>query len=365
MKTGLTRGVLAIMLLAMVSPVNNASAQAPTPIPITWDTRAKGWKDPGGARFTFVCPAGGTLSYVYGTDSYDSDSSICTAAVHVGLITTASGGTVTIENVHSLGGRSVGSTRNGVTSHSWGPGYWRFVVVGAAPVTTGPTPIPQPNTDVTNMTIQVAQRKVITGELVLVPVWLIKANNVANINYQITYDAKVAKPEGALTKGNLLENALFSVNANQSGSVLSGFAQTTGLAGTGTVLNIPFRAVGKPGDRTSLDVTVTAINDPNGGVLKIDRIAGEILIANNEGIIPQNPPPGPGVQPIPPPPPPMPRGDCDGDGNVTEVDALCALEISVNLRPSTPLMDMDNSGGVTSRDAVIILQRAIFKEVES
>lgn len=54
-------------------------------------------------------------------------------------------------------------------------------------------------------------------------------------------------------------------------------------------------------------------------------------------------------------------GDCDGDGKLTEIDALCALEISVGLRPASPNMDMDDSGAVTSRDAVIILQRAVGK----
>ncbi|MGB8647113.1 MAG: hypothetical protein WCF84_17885 [Anaerolineae bacterium] len=53
------------------------------------------------------------------------------------------------------------------------------------------------------------------------------------------------------------------------------------------------------------------------------------------------------------------KGDCDGDGKLTELDALCALEISVGLRPSSPQMDMDGDGSVTSRDAVIILRNAV------
>ena len=55
------------------------------------------------------------------------------------------------------------------------------------------------------------------------------------------------------------------------------------------------------------------------------------------------------------------RGDCDGDGKLTESDALCALEMSVGLRPVRLSMDMDNSGDVNSRDAVIILQKALGK----
>ena len=55
------------------------------------------------------------------------------------------------------------------------------------------------------------------------------------------------------------------------------------------------------------------------------------------------------------------QGDCDKDGKITESDALCALEMSVGLRPVQLSMDMDKSGDVTSRDAVILLQRALGK----
>ncbi len=159
-----------------------------------------------------------------------------------------------------------------------------------------------------------------------------------------------------------MDNALFSGNTNQASTILSAFAQTSGLSGTGTLLNIQFRAVGKPGDRTRLDVTVTAINDPNGGKHEIDRIAGGILIYNKDGTFPPSSPSTPGGLSGSPPPPNIQLGDCDGDGSLSEVDALCALEMSVQLRPSRPIMDMDNTGDVTSRDAVIILQRAVGKQ---
>ncbi len=55
------------------------------------------------------------------------------------------------------------------------------------------------------------------------------------------------------------------------------------------------------------------------------------------------------------------RGDCDGDAKITELDALCALEMSTQLRPVKLAMDMDNSGDVSSRDAVIILKSAVGK----
>lgn len=52
-------------------------------------------------------------------------------------------------------------------------------------------------------------------------------------------------------------------------------------------------------------------------------------------------------------------GDCDNDGKLSELDALCALQISVQLTELNPAMDVDGNGFVDSRDAVVILQRAV------
>lgn len=215
------------------------------------------------------------------------------------------------------------------------------------------------------MTLEAPRRLALPNDLLLIPVTLRNAANVANLNFDVQYDANVIRPEGNLLKGNLLDNALFSGNPAQAGIVRNGFAQTSGLSGTGTVVNIPFRIVGKPGEKSPLNLTVTTINDPGGGALTIERIHGEILITNSDGTLPGGGGGGGaggggggmggggggggGI----------PRGDCDGDLRVSEVDALCALEMSVQLRAIQLIMDMDNSGDVTSRDAVIILQRAV------
>lgn len=197
---------------------------------------------------------------------------------------------------------------------------------------------PEPASNVPGMTLQAGQRRVVAGGLVMVPVWLIKGANVANINFDLSYDAAVAKPEGTVSKGSILGSALLSANTNQSGLIRIGFAQSAGISGTGTVAYIPFRAVGKAGQRTALTLAVTTINDPKGTNLTILRIPGEIVIVGPDGQIP---------------------GDCQGDGRLDAVDALCALEISVGLRPANTNLDMDKKDGVTSRDATIILQTIV------
>jgi hypothetical protein len=78
---------------------------------------------------------------VWGSDVYTDDSSICTAAVHAGLISFASGGTVTIEI--RPGQASYGATsRYGVATSAYGNwhGSYVFARAGAA----GPAPASAP-----------------------------------------------------------------------------------------------------------------------------------------------------------------------------------------------------------------------------
>src|SRR6266851_3375642 len=63
--------------------------------------------------------AGGAPGNVWGTDVYTDDSSVCTAAVHAGLISLAGGGAVEIEIRSGLPGY-LGSSRNGVSSSGYG-----------------------------------------------------------------------------------------------------------------------------------------------------------------------------------------------------------------------------------------------------
>ena len=94
--------------------------------PTTWEARASSLNGKDGETLTLTCSPGGTAHSVWGSDIYTSDSSICTAAVHSGLITYQQGGTVTIE---LRPGRDIygSSERNGVTSSAYGPYQHSFV----------------------------------------------------------------------------------------------------------------------------------------------------------------------------------------------------------------------------------------------
>jgi len=92
----------------------------------TWAATATSLNGADGQTLTLACPPGGEPHSVWGTDIYTADSSICTAAVHSGLITFQQGGTVTIE---LRPGKTIygASERNGVTTNTYGSWDHSFV----------------------------------------------------------------------------------------------------------------------------------------------------------------------------------------------------------------------------------------------
>jgi hypothetical protein len=71
--------------------------------------------------YTFTCAENVNLisPSVWGSDIYTSDSSICRAAVHAGVINAANGGTVTFKIISGQPGYA-GTSRNGITTQSYG-----------------------------------------------------------------------------------------------------------------------------------------------------------------------------------------------------------------------------------------------------
>ena len=125
-KVGYWGAILLVILIAAAGFGHGLGPQQS----IDWATQADSLGGQPGQRFALVCPGNGTLSSrVWGTGVYTDDSSICTAAVHAGLITKNSGGVVVIEIRPGLGSYS-STTRNGVTSRSYGPWRRSFAIVG-------------------------------------------------------------------------------------------------------------------------------------------------------------------------------------------------------------------------------------------
>jgi hypothetical protein len=87
---------------------------------VSWQLNAAGFRGKDGRLVAFACPPDGELRTGWGTDVYTDDSSVCSAAVHAGLISVEDGGRVVVEI--APGEESYeGSERNGVTSTDYGP----------------------------------------------------------------------------------------------------------------------------------------------------------------------------------------------------------------------------------------------------
>lgn len=97
---------------------------------ISWSNSARELGGNVGQDFQFKCPEGGAIGRVYGTDIYTSSSSVCSAAVHAGIINAKDGGKVTIR---SLGTQDFfnGTTRNGVQSLRYGQYSGSFTFLDA------------------------------------------------------------------------------------------------------------------------------------------------------------------------------------------------------------------------------------------
>ena len=59
------------------------------------------------------------------------------------------------------------------------------------------------------MSLEAPRRLALPNDLVLIPITLNNAANVANLNFDLQYNAAVIRPEGNYIPGNLFGNGLF------------------------------------------------------------------------------------------------------------------------------------------------------------
>ncbi|PSB54984.1 LCCL domain-containing protein [Chamaesiphon polymorphus] len=97
---------------------------------ITWGTSASSLGSKLDQTFRLNCPPNGSIGSIWGTDIYTSDSSICTAAAHSGLITARDGGRVRIR-IRPGAEFYNGTTRNGITTNGYGSYQSSFIFLGS------------------------------------------------------------------------------------------------------------------------------------------------------------------------------------------------------------------------------------------
>jgi hypothetical protein len=132
-----SRAVLLVLVGVLVAgcglsdllPSPQPTFDADPPVGWAWHDSAVDHRGAIGEQFDYVCPPDGGLGDVWGTDTYSDDSSVCTAAVHMGMLSRELGGRVRI--VIRPGQEAYqGTIRNGIASSDTGPWDGSFAVVG-------------------------------------------------------------------------------------------------------------------------------------------------------------------------------------------------------------------------------------------
>ena len=196
------------------------------------------------------------------------------------------------------------------------------------------------------MILRADKRRVFSGQTVMIPVWLHNGDGLADMNFDVLFDSSVAKIEGKAVKGNLLPGSgRLESNPDESPNKmwLGLVPEEGGVKGAeGTVVQIPFVAVGKPGTRTTLELVVRkfSMHDKREKVY-VGTVDGEIEIIDETDLA------GEGDSG-------STKGDGNEDGKLDGKDWRDALRMSVKLLAEDIRYDMDGDRRITSTDAKLI-----------
>ncbi|OEU51723.1 MAG: hypothetical protein BA871_17325 [Desulfuromonadales bacterium C00003096] len=94
-----------------------------------------------------------------------------------------------------------------------------------------------------------------------------------------------------------------------------------------------FEVIGNTGDTSTLTGTVTTASKTDGTEISVSLKHGEFTVGTSQI-----------------------KGDCDGDGELTERDALAAIQMSVGKMALDMCCDYNGDGKVDSSDAWEILK---------
>lgn len=90
-------------------------------------TNAQGLAGGPGTQFTSTCPAGCGSATIWGNGSYSDDSSVCSAAIHAGVLQAATGGRIVVTIAPGQEAYPA-VTANGISSSEWGTWQRSFIV---------------------------------------------------------------------------------------------------------------------------------------------------------------------------------------------------------------------------------------------
>lgn len=195
----------------------------------------------------------------------------------------------------------------------------------------------EPNVSIKSATatLIVASRTATPGRRIKVPISLKGVDNFGSMNFQILYDPTVLAVD-LVEIGDLVRGTQFQSNSDEDGVISFGLVVGRGSISDGPVAHVTFSVIGSDGESTDLILSKLFATDSLGTILRLNRQDGEVVIETRRL-----------------------DGDFDGDFNLSAIDGLAALKMSVGLLPEDLNLDMDSDGRITARDARIILQIAL------
>lgn len=102
-------------------------------------------------------------------------------------------------------------------------------------------------------TVSVADSSGANGDMVKVPINVVDASDLGTMGVSLTYDSSVLKGIEA-DSGALATNSLVESNEIETGKMLISFADTSGISGDGTILEVTFEVLGDSGASTQIAI---------------------------------------------------------------------------------------------------------------
>jgi len=207
---------------------------------------------------------------------------------------------------------------------------------GAAGVEPPPAPA-----EATGATVQVGSRRVVAGDTFWIPVWLLASPGLDRLSVLIAYPPTAAAPDGDPVGGYLAGAATFGASTLPGGVLHLTLDGLGGATGTGTLAQVPLKAIGLSGVRAPLVIRIVRAADVQGRPVDVASMGGLLDIVSNTS-------PAAGSRLA---------GDADGDGIVTAGDAMIASKMTIRTAAARLAADTDADSYVTAEDVRQILAR--------
>ena len=208
---------------------------------------------------------------------------------------------------------------------------------------------------------------------VTIPITIKKADNIGSMNLALTYNSAILQATDVIP-GALTQDAIIETNLDADG-IRIGLIDTNGISGDGTLFYVKFNVTAvssADNESTNKSPPVSSVFDnkkftlggsgilntpsfheisekeTNYSPLNIKSVFVSDLTGNKITAMAVNGTFTVGAK----------KGDVNGDGDITSVDALMALKMSVNELEVNLVADMDDDGQVLANDALQIMNIA-------